>query len=68
MNLFFLMQDTRALYGAERATLRLVSGLASAGAQVRVLFLDEARLDSSAPSPLGNRRFIFYVRNSVSVL
>ena len=54
MKLHFLMQDTRALYGAERATLRLVSGLAAAGAEVRVLLLDEARLDSSAPSPLAD--------------
>ena len=54
MKLHFLMQDTRALYGAERATLRLVSGLASAGAGVRVLLLDEARLASTAPSPLAD--------------
>jgi glycosyltransferase involved in cell wall biosynthesis len=54
MKLHFLMQDTRALYGAERATLRLVSGLASAGAEVRVLLLDEARLDASVPSPLAD--------------
>ena len=33
MKLHFLMQDTRALYGAERATLRLVSGLAAAGVE-----------------------------------
>lgn len=54
MKLHFLMQDTRALYGAERATLRLVSGLASAGTEVRVLLLDEARLDATAPSPLAD--------------
>lgn len=54
MKVRFLMQDTRALYGAERATLRLVSGLAAAGVPVRVLLLDEARLDSSAPSPLAD--------------
>ena len=54
MKLHFLMQDTRALYGAERATLRLVSGLAAAGTEVRVLLLDETRLDSSAPSPLAD--------------
>lgn len=54
MNLFFLMQDTRALYGAERATLRLVSGLAASGVPVRVLLLDEARLSAAAPSPLAD--------------
>lgn len=54
MNLHFLMQDTRALYGAERATLRLVSGLASAGATVRVLLLEEARLATPAASPLAD--------------
>ena len=54
MKVFFLMQDTRALYGAERATLRLVDGLARAGLGVHVLLLEEARLASAAPSPLAD--------------
>ena len=51
MKVVFLMQDTRAWYGAEQATFRLVAGLAAAGADVRVLLLQEARL-GTAPSPL----------------
>lgn len=54
MKVFFLMQDTRALYGAERATLRLVDGLARAGLGIHVLMLEEARLASAAPSPLAD--------------
>ena len=51
MKVVFLMQDTRSWYGAEQATVRLVAGLAAAGAEVRVLLLQEARL-GAAPSPL----------------
>ena len=51
MKVVFLMQDTRAWYGAEQATARLVAGLAAAGTDVRVLLLQEARL-GTAPSPL----------------
>jgi glycosyltransferase involved in cell wall biosynthesis len=44
MKVVFLMQDTRAVYGAEQATIRLVEGLAAAGVAVRVLLLRELRL------------------------
>lgn len=44
MKIFFLMQDTRGLYGAERASLQLVAGLTRAGIPVRVLLLEETRL------------------------
>ncbi len=51
MKVAFLLQDTRGLYGAEQATIRLVAGLASAGIAVRVLLLHETRLGEGA-SPL----------------
>ena len=51
MKVAFLMQDTRSLYGAERATINLATGLAAAGTDVRMLLLRETRLGTS-PSPL----------------
>ncbi len=51
MKVAFLLQDTRTLYGAEQATLRLAAGLAGSGVDVHVLLLQEARL-GTAPSPL----------------
>ncbi|MGD9613079.1 MAG: glycosyltransferase [Kiritimatiellia bacterium] len=51
MKVAFLLQDTRTLYGAEQATVRLVAGLAAAGVAVRVLLLRETRLGPGA-SPL----------------
>lgn len=51
MKVAFLLQDTRALYGAEQATVRLVEGLASAGVGIRVLLLHETRL-GAGNSPL----------------
>jgi glycosyltransferase involved in cell wall biosynthesis len=51
MKVVFLLQDTRSLYGAEQATIRLVGGLVSAGISVRVLFLSETRLGAGG-SPL----------------
>ena len=51
MKVVFLMQDTRAWYGAEQATARLIAGLAAAGVDVRVLLLLESRL-GTVPSPL----------------
>ena len=48
----FLMQDTRALYGAERATVRLVAALRRAGVPAEVLLLEEARLAAEGESPL----------------
>jgi glycosyltransferase involved in cell wall biosynthesis len=53
MKVAFLLQDTRALYGAEQATVRLVKGLVAAGVAVRVLLLHETRLGGGA-SPLVN--------------
>ncbi|MDR0993843.1 MAG: glycosyltransferase [Verrucomicrobiota bacterium] len=44
MNVVFLLQDTRVLYGAEKAALRLVEGLVAAGVSVHVLLLRETRL------------------------
>lgn len=51
MKVAFLLQDTRALYGAEQATVRLVEGLAAAGVSVQVLLLHEIRL-GAGNSPL----------------
>ena len=51
MKVAILLQDTRALYGAEQATLRLAEGLASAGIAVRAVLLRETRLGTGA-SPL----------------
>ena len=51
MKIAILLQDTRALYGAEQATLRLAEGLASAGIAVRAVLLRETRL-GAGPSPL----------------
>lgn len=51
MKVAFLLQDTRTLYGAEQATVRLVAGLVAAGVDVRVLLLRETRLGPGA-SPL----------------
>jgi glycosyltransferase involved in cell wall biosynthesis len=51
MKVAFLLQDTRTLYGAEQATIRLVEGLVAAGMTIRVLLLHETRL-GSGDSPL----------------
>jgi glycosyltransferase involved in cell wall biosynthesis len=51
MKVALLLQDTRALYGAERATLRLAGGLAAAGVRVRALLLREERM-GAGESPL----------------
>lgn len=53
MKVVFLLQDSRSLYGAEQATLRLVSGLKSAGADVRAILMEELRL-RNAQSPLAD--------------
>lgn len=52
MRVTLLMQDTRTLYGAERSTVQLARGLKGAGAEVRVLLLEEARLGGSEGSEL----------------
>jgi len=44
MNIAFLMQDVGAMYGAERATVDLMSGLRKSGECVHVLLIDEERL------------------------
>jgi glycosyltransferase involved in cell wall biosynthesis len=51
MKVVFLLQDTRALYGAEQAMIRLVEGLVSAGISVCALLLQETRMGAGA-SPL----------------
>ncbi len=51
MKVAFLLQDTRALYGAEQATIQLAEGLIAAGISVRVLLLHETRL-GEGKSPL----------------
>jgi glycosyltransferase involved in cell wall biosynthesis len=53
MKVAFLLQDTRALYGAEQATIRLVEGLVAAKIAVAVLLLHETRLGAGA-SPLAD--------------
>ena len=50
MKVAFLLQDTRALYGAEQATIQLIDGLVAAGIFVHVLLLHETRLgDGRSP-------------------
>ncbi len=50
MKVAFLLQDTRALYGAEQATIRLVDGLVSCGVAVHLFLLHETRLgDGRSP-------------------
>jgi glycosyltransferase involved in cell wall biosynthesis len=44
MNIAFLMQDVGAMYGAERATLDLITQLKKAGETVHVLLINEERL------------------------
>lgn len=44
MKIIFLLQDTGTIYGAERATIDLVRGLAAAGVPVHVLLIVETRL------------------------
>ncbi len=44
MKVVFLMQDTGVVYGAERATLELARGLATAGVEVSFLLIEESRL------------------------
>ncbi|MDY0145286.1 MAG: glycosyltransferase family 4 protein [Kiritimatiellia bacterium] len=53
MKVVFLLQDTRTLYGAEQATIRLIAGLTAAGVVVRVLLLRELRLGDGR-SPLAD--------------
>lgn len=52
MKVALVMQDTRAVYGAERATMDLARNLRAAGADVRVWLLEEARLSGAGASAL----------------
>ena len=52
MKVSFLMQDTRGLYGAEMATLRLIRALRARGVDARAWLLVEDRLANGTPSPL----------------
>ena len=47
MRIAFLLQDTGAVYGAERATLDLAKGLRAAGVDARMLLIEESRLGVS---------------------
>lgn len=51
MKIVFLLQDTGQIYGAERATLDLVTGLRDAGCDVAVILIEETRL-GLAQSPV----------------
>ena len=51
MKVAFLLQDTRTLYGAEQATVRLIEGLVAAGISVQAILLQETRLGTGG-SPL----------------
>lgn len=44
MKVALLMQDTRGMYGAEGATVRLAKGLAAAGVEVEAWLMEETRL------------------------
>jgi glycosyltransferase involved in cell wall biosynthesis len=49
MNIFFLMQDTGRIYGAERATLDLLRALATVpSVTARVLLIEESRTENTA--------------------
>ena len=45
MNIVFFMQDTGAVFGAERATIDLAVGLREAGDTPTIFLIEEARLD-----------------------
>ncbi len=53
MKVAFLMQDTRTLYGAEQATVRLIQGLAGAGVGVVAILLRETRLGAGESALAG---------------
>lgn len=52
MKVAVVMQDTRGVYGAERATVDMVRGLKALGLEVQVWLLEEARLAGRGESPL----------------
>lgn len=47
MKVALLMQDTRGMYGAEGATVRLARGLAAAGVEVEAWLMEETRLEGN---------------------
>ena len=51
MKIAFLLQDTRAIYGAEQAMIHLAGGLIASGIALHVMLLREIRLGEGA-SPL----------------
>lgn len=53
MKVAYLLQDTRAIYGAEQATVQLIEGLVVAGIGVQVLLLHETRMGAGS-SPLAD--------------
>ncbi len=50
MKIAFLMQDTRAIYGAEQAMIHLAEGLIASGISLRVFLLRETRLGEGGSS------------------
>lgn len=54
MKVAVVMQDTRGVYGAERATVEMVRGLKALGLEVQVWLLEEAR-SATAMSPRAMR-------------
>jgi glycosyltransferase involved in cell wall biosynthesis len=48
MIIAYLLQDTGSVYGAERATIDLASGLAARGHKVVILLIRETRLEQSS--------------------
>lgn len=62
MKIAFLLQDTRAVYGAERATMDLVGGLRAAGVDARMLLIEESRMgegESALRQEIAQRRIPF---------
>ena len=50
MKIAFLLQDTRAIYGAEQAMIHLAGGLIASGIELHVMMLREIRLGEGASS------------------
>lgn len=56
MKIVFLLQDTGAIFGAERATIELVAGLRSRGVDVTVLLISEERMATTLTLTLAFRK------------
>lgn len=50
MNVVFFMQDTGAIFGAEKATIDLACGLRDAGEHVRFFLMEESRMAGAGSS------------------